>query len=275
MGTYLSCPRKYWYRYHERLARVDDEPQATLSFGRAVHQALEALYTGVDIDVKCDNEPLFNAVMAGYKARYGTSIYEDVTPVEIETAHIIPIRNPASRGRRSRLWELAIKPDMVGQDGEGNTYIIDHKTTSSISANYLTKLNLELQMPLYSLAFHGPVLKLHNIIRKVALRQKKNESEEDYRERLAARYMEDDSLYHQAVSHITNDSVRHVMSSLWDAVHLISQSINSGYWPMNSNTCTQWFRLCPYFALCESNMDEFVLENLYYIREIEHEEYAD
>lgn len=195
MTAFLACPRKHYYKYELGLLREDEA--LALRFGSAFHKALELralgatiaeAYEGAKEEKKLD-EPIELAklygLLKGYYARYkgdndcvGRMFPE--CKFELEIPH-------------SRTFMHVGVIDGLATLKDGRLVIVEHKTTGediSSTSDYWTRLQFNAQIFLYVLAARANGWEvdtvIYDVIRKPAIRQKTNETAEEYGERLAA-----------------------------------------------------------------------------------------
>jgi hypothetical protein len=232
----------------------------------------------------------------GYVNRYATEPF-DVVAVEKEFA--APLINPAT-GRRSRSFSMRGKVDLlVRMHGTGEYFIVEHKSAAQISGDYIDKLPLDLQVALYAhyLAQDmGIVVSgvIYDVVAKAKLKQgegeteeefalrraeliaksktgtssakrKMPESDEEYAARLAEKY-DDLSMYHRETLLLSQDDILETVTEVWALSQQLLLARRENQWFRNTDQCVGMNRPCPYFALCRSNDNPNVLENLYETR---------
>jgi len=163
LNTFRNCPRKYKLRYVDNLRRPED-PEA-LAFGTVIHEALRLWYTlpanghrllavldfldkqfpASDADSRQKAQwQLARAMMLGYAARYAEEEFE---VLHVEKEFEGEIRNPDT-GRLSQTFTIAGKVDGIVRTAD-ELYLIEHKTASSLTADYLDRLWTDTQIALY------------------------------------------------------------------------------------------------------------------------------
>ena len=204
LNTFRNCPRKYKLRYLDHL-RPQAQPDS-LAFGSVIHEALERWYrlpadshrplAILDfLDATYPNRQanehekarwhLARAMMTGYARRYACEPFD---VLEIEKTFEGQIRNPDT-GRQSQTFTMAGKVDgIVRLDGE--VYLAEHKTASSLTGDYLDRLWTDTQIALYSFYLRElgyPVVGvIYNILLKARLQQRVGETEAEFEARRAA-----------------------------------------------------------------------------------------
>jgi len=177
-STYQQCPKKWWFKYHERLM-VAIKKNA-LSFGGIIHSALESYYIAIQKDVyeqearKIANETFAVEIEAQIKKliqegadeeqteelKALVSVGESMLMMYFEYAHendtfkviaiedriTVPVEAPS--GRASTTFEYVFIPDMIVYDN-GGIWIVEDKTAKTISSQYFQKLALDDQITRY------------------------------------------------------------------------------------------------------------------------------
>jgi hypothetical protein len=127
---------------------------------------------------------LASAMMRGYAMRYETEEFEIV---EVEKEFIGEIRNPDT-GRLSQTFRMAGKVDAIVRCHDG-LYLLEHKTASTVDANYLDKLWTDTQIALYCYYLRElgyPIVGvIYNVLLKSRLKQGKGETQAEYEARKA------------------------------------------------------------------------------------------
>lgn len=198
MAAFLACPRKHYYQYELGLEREESAP--ALRFGSAFHKALEARANGATLEqayeaAKADKrleEPLELAklygLLCGYWSVYGSADSQNETIAKMHPECQWTLEIP-----HSRTFQHVGVIDGLAVLKDGRTAIVEHKTTGediSPTADYWTRLQFNGQLFLYVLAARANGWDvdtvIYDVIRKPAIRQKANETAEQYGERLAA-----------------------------------------------------------------------------------------
>lgn len=317
LDTFRNCPRRYKLRYEEGL-RSRDKAES-LSFGGVIHGALESWYKAADdphrlwtvLDFIDGEYPLraadpqqkaswhlARAMFTGYAARYPT---EDFTVVEIEKEFLGEIRNPDT-GRASQTFVMAGKVDGIVRFTDG-LYLLEHKTASSLDANYLDKLWTDTQIALYCHYLRElgyPIVGvLYNVLLKTRLAQKAGETEdefelrraalaaknksgkstaqrqepetdEEYQGRLAAWYA-DPQAFHRERVYLSEERMDMLRDEVWEITQQYLDARRRGKWLLNTSSCFAFQRRCDYLPYCQSGFNPNVRDNLFDI-ERPHEE---
>jgi len=199
-SLFRNCRKACEYRYV--LGLVPQEKDPNLSFGSLIHECLQRWHGNRDlrevsdfIDGACANRTsddsvrkdwhLAREMMAGYAVRYPA---EDFAVVELERTFEGPIINPET-GAASRSFVLAGKVDGIVRIGDEH-FVLEHKTASTIDADYLERLWTDFQIAIYShyveqtlgIPITGVI---YNVLAKARLQQSAGETEEEYQARRA------------------------------------------------------------------------------------------
>ncbi len=179
ISTYTDCPKKYEFKYVQRLP---EKPKHFFSFGKSVHSALEFMYAGEvcppldDVleeleqkwvseaykDKKDEDKAKRNAenMIRDYYRKHAA---EWVKPLAVEAKFDMTVDHVRVTGFIDR---VDILPD-------GNLHVIDYKTGQSLD---VTRINEDEQMTMYQIAaetmypeskvgsvslYHVPSLTLH------------------------------------------------------------------------------------------------------------------
>jgi len=274
--TFKNCPRNFYWRNVRQLVPVGRDDNK-LFFGQVIHRGLEMIYHGKDGGGEISalinkafpgrdgfkNKTMAAAMLDGYQARYRK---EPFRILAIEGSFTVPIRNPKITGRLSRSFELSGKVDLVGLDS-GGIFIIDHKTAAEITGDIIEKLPLDSQLNLYAVAlshlFKAHVNRaMYNIIRKARIKPKKNETDAEFETRMDDIYSNPEN-YHREMVILSDDDRKATMQDLWETTQHLLEAYRTDTWTRNTDRCFDYFRPCPYFALCRSNNDQNILDNFY------------
>jgi hypothetical protein len=225
----------------------------------------------------------------------------------LEVEFNVPILNPATR-YPSRTFSLRGKVDGLVKMPDSELFILEHKTTSQITGDYLERLPADFQINLYKQAFSRYIGKpiggvLYNVVQKAALKQSEGETEnefqqrraeliaksksgqssakqrlpesdEEYRGRLTEKYR-NPSMFHRELLYLSQEDAARTQQEIWELSQQILAARRHRFWTPNWNSC--FFigsRPCAYWALCRSFGSPLVRENHYMIKP-PHEELSD
>ncbi|MBE3071301.1 MAG: PD-(D/E)XK nuclease family protein [Planctomycetes bacterium] len=319
LNTFRNCPRKYCLRFVEHLRRPE-RPEA-LGFGSLVHEALEQwhrlpadgqpLLAVLDlIDSKYPNRAadprekaawhLARAMLTEYAARYACEEFE---VLEVEKTFEGEIRNPDT-GRQSQTFMMAGKVDGIVRAGQ-ELYLLEHKTASSLTGDYLDRLWTDTQIALYSFYLRElgyPVVGvIYNILLKARLQQRAGETETEFEARRAALAAKNKSgkssaqrqepetdeefqgrladwyarpeAFHRERIYLSEDRLAMLQEEVWEVTQQYLDANRRGRWLMNTSNCFSYQRPCEYLPYCQSGFSPLVRDNLFEVAP-PHEELA-
>jgi hypothetical protein len=276
-GTLIHDCLHRWHRDHRLDAVLEAIDRACLD--RVTHPEINQQWH------------LATAMMRGYAARYAE---EPFIVDALEQPFVMPIRNPRS-GRYSRTFQLAGKIDgLVRWDGQ--YYLLEHKTTSTLDGDYLERLWLDQQILLYSLALQRTqnitlAGVIYNVLCKARLQQGKGETEAEYdarkaellaksktgktsaqrklpesdaefQERLQAKYT-DPAMFHREVILFTPEQYTELEGELWMLTQQFLDAKRHRAFYRNTTQCFAYGRQCAYYPLCRANGAQHVIDTLY------------
>ena len=268
LAALRRCPRQHYYRYELRLSRIRDA--AALRLGAAFHVGLEAhnqdrsdaieVATAgygvcpdwadpVDWAVECDT---VRHLLAGYFWRYED---DDLEVLAAEQTFEMPLVNPDT-GAASRTFQLAGKLDALVRLPDGRVAVLEYKTCGediSPASDYWLRLRCDLQVSQYVLGAralgHDTATVLYDVTRKPTIRLRKNETPQQYGERLLADIGERPDYYFQRreVPRL-EDELAEFQLELWQQADLLRESQRRGRWFRNVGRMTCGF--CEFCELC-------------------------
>jgi len=235
---FKACRRAYYFKYIEGLEPV--EKADALKTGSSYHKLLEELYTN---NCHWDYQD-FSKERAMAEAYY-KYIYPRFEIKAVEEWRQKDIGNHSLIGRI----------DGFSKDG----CIVEHKTTSSeISEAYEYNLLWDEQILAY-MYLTGSHKVYYTVCRKPTIRQKKNESDEEFFNRMLAWYDEDtDSKIKLLVITRTDEEIQRFVNGFEDICNDMESETNLY---MNTQYCNCWGRRCEYSSICLNyNPDEDYIE---------------
>jgi hypothetical protein len=234
---------------------------------------------------------LATAMMKGYASRYPA---EEFQVVALERTFEEEIINPAT-GATSRSFVISGKVDGILRTGTEH-FLLENKTASQIDADYLERLWTDFQITLYSRYIEqelGVQIAgvLYNVLVKARLQQscgeteaefearraellaksktgksnakrKLPETDNEFRERLAAKYAEP-AMFHREMLYLSRDRLEILQSELWELTQAFLDARRRGIFYQNTAFCFHYNRPCPYFSLCRADGATTVIENFY------------
>lgn len=238
---YKSCKRAYFFKYIEELVPVQDaEP---LVAGKTYHSMIENLYKTGGVEVDVENNPKISAMAKAYE-KY---IYPKFSVVETEKEFEFNFSEDIS---------LVGRFDGIAEDG----CVVEHKTTSQdIDEEYIYNLQWDEQILTYMLA-SGKNEIYYTVCKKPTIRQKQNETPEEYYERCLMWY-EDDTSKKINVLKVVRDACE-VNDFKYSLIYLSSTMEHDERWGAkdeflsnyiffrNCSHCTAFGRKCEYASIC-------------------------
>lgn len=228
---FKSCRRAYELRYVEGLVPV--EVSDALETGRSYHGKLEDLYRDGDFD---DSDMSKASAMARAYDKYIYPVFK----MEM-------VEEP---------FEFKVCPEhtIVGRvDGiSDGKVLVEHKTTSSALDGYEFDLEWDEQIPCYMLAY-GTNSMIYTIVKKPTIRQKKNESDEEFYQRMVEWYDEDTQSKIRCFTIVrTADELMQFRVELVKMCDEMERAEASGMLYRNPAYCHHWNTLCEYAQICNN-----------------------
>lgn len=285
---FQECRQKYDYRFNRQI--VPAKPIRSLDVGSAVHAGLEfwfnfhlaagavdaAVSRGAELGLSVDDQIRVRVMLEGYCELYEQ---DDFEVVAIEDAFTLPLVNPKT-GRISRTFAFRGKPDGVVKK-DGKYYILEHKTTSSITDVYIDRIDIDAQIALYGWALErmGTPIEgvIYDIIEKPGIKWKVGETDEEFEARKAAlaaksktgkstaKKQEPDTYdtflercrnevvaecFRRVEVPLTAERKREAIQNMWLTA---KDMMGAAIYP-NTGSCTK-FDGCPYLPLCRAHGD--------------------
>jgi len=233
-------------------------------------------------------------MMAGYAARYADEEFE---VVHVEKEFEGQIRNPDT-GRLSQTFTIAGKVDgIVRLRSDGELDLLENKTASSLTADYLDRLWTDTQIALYChyLRQQGfPIVGVvYNVLLKARLQQRQGETQQEYEARRAALAAKNKSgkstakrqmpesdeefqarlaewysrpeAFHRERIYLSEDRLAMLQEEVWEVTQQYLDANRRGKWLMNTSYCFSFQRPCEYLPYCQSGFSPVVRDNLYQV----------
>lgn len=273
LSTYRLCPRKYRNRYVLRLAHVR---QATaLRFGTAFHLGLELHSQQTDltdllqivtasydtcprwadaVDWAVERETL-RQLLIGHFWRYSE---DNLGFACSEQVFELPLVNMIT-GRASRQFVLSGKIDAIVTLNDGRQALLEYKTAGEDigpEREYWPRLRCDGQISLYVLAArmtgNDVATVLYDVTRKPTIRLRKDETPEQYSQRLCEDISARPDYYYQRreVPRL-EDELREFQRELWQQACALRESMRHNRWYRNVSKMTCGF--CEFSELCFNN----------------------
>lgn len=232
LKLFKACHRAYYFKYVENLEPVQ-KPEA-LETGANYHELLEWLYEHGDLDgVEEDNSKELAMACAYWKY-----IYPKFKVKAVEEW----------KSRSCGMHIMIGRVDGIAEDGS----LVEHKTTSMDLDEFEYGLQWDEQMLVY-MWLTGTTSIWYTMVRKPTIRQKKDESDEEFFNRMVAWYDEDTDKKIRVVKlertvEQINDCIRELAWTMDDIEFLGENDINR--WSKNTCYCNHWGRRCEYSDIC-------------------------
>ena len=225
--AFKSCRRLYQLRYVEELRPV--EKAQALEIGSNYHKILEQINSG-----NIPDYIEYSKEMAMAQAYY-KYIYPKFECVAAEQYLEYDLGNGD---------KLIGYVDAIASDG----HIVEHKTTGAeITEQYEYNLLWDEQILAYML-LTGSRKVWYTICRKPTIRQKQNESDEDFYKRMVDWYDTDtDSKIRLLEIERTDDEVEQFRD---DLMLMVDEMRHAGYFYRNTCHCNMYGRRCEYSSIC-------------------------
>lgn len=240
LKTYKACKRLYYFKYVEELESV--QTISTLEDGKSYHSMIEELYNTGNVDVDINN-PKISAMALAYQK------------------HIYP-KFKVVAAEQSFEYELFADHKLVGRyDGVAEDgCVVEHKTTShDVDDEYIYDLQWDEQILNYMLA-SGKNKIYYTVCKKPTIRQKQNETAEDFLQRCIEWFEVDTDLKIRVLCVERNQ--KEIDEQKKHLVFIINQIVteqmtekvynNSGMtnYYRNHSHCTTYGRRCQFASIC-------------------------
>ena len=224
MQCFKDCRRMYELKYIYGVRPVQ-QPQ-TLQDGLSYHEGIERLINNTDVEIP--------------HSKIGSMIYAFKQHITLPDCQI--------KTEQPFLVDVG-KHQLVGRfDGLGDGFVLEHKTTSSnIDGAYWQQAERSEQVLTYCLA-SGHTEVLYTACKKPTIRQKKNETEEEYFYRCCEWYDDNDTKIGQQTLYKMPLQIERYADILERTADEM-ESCNLFY--KNCGHCMKWGRLCEYAPICE------------------------
>lgn len=290
--TFLNCRKKYEYSYVYGLA--PRKPSIPFLVGGLFHDELDRMYTNGDFDegearlriskacakasrqeglTSDDSEKIFmqQAIAMGAVKGYANKYLEaDLKLWEVvEAEGAFKIEMPGG-------WSYWGKTDLVIKEKKsGKIKLVEHKTAGKLDAAYVAKLPLDNQILGYAWAKLEQKVKLqgviYNVTKKPQIRQRQNETLNDFYRRVENEYIErpEEYFYRESLQ-FSGDDIKRFSDELKKFLNEIDRCHDEDFFYQNTSHCTA-MGMCPFIKLCTDGTSK---ENLmlYRVKGRAHEE---
>lgn len=146
--------------------------------------------------------------------------------------------------------EKVIEGRMDGFISGSTPAIVEHKTTSLSTDEYVFNLQWDEQTKIYCLAT-GARIVYYTICRKPTIRQKQNETEEEFAQRCFEWYGEDtDSKLKMVKIEYSDAEIKAYKKELLQMFSDVRKTYKDGHFYRNTCHCNAWGRKCEYAPIC-------------------------
>lgn len=282
--AFQRCQRLHFYRYILGFRSV--ERAHPLDFGSLTHAGLEAWWiTAGDMDRVSEAMRVYHAksqldsldliradaMLCGYHARW---IDEPITVLAVEHEFRVPIRHPDGRVHH---MDLVGKFDALCSI-DGLAYIPEHKTKSEKVAaeGYFEQLRADMQVSNYLIAAvelgWSPGGALYDVLvkpsepkratpeenrkytkdgRLYAKQRDRDETQDEYRERLFADISATPEDYYQRATVVRLDAeLDSARLDLWELADAVFAAPSRAHHPRSPDACRAFGRVCSYWGAC-------------------------
>lgn len=267
----FDCPAKFYQR-HVLLRRLIAVKES-LRIGSLYHEGREkgldhslaeirkgSILSQFDADKQAKDEAMITGMLKGAETAF------DDIEVEREPEWLQPIVNPDT-GRQSKKFRTAGKAD--GYYVEGNTAVIIEEKTKSGSPGEadISRLDLDAQVlnevSNLQRSRGVPISRvIYRYIVKPYIKQTKNETVEQFCDRLEADYQTRlDFYFHEYDILVDQSRVRQWERDLWRIAHTIAYAHKHDLWYRNTSRCAEWGG-CSYLPLCRGEDVDHLYETV-------------
>ena len=279
MNCVARCEEKYRVRYIEGLRRSEYTPALTV--GTAFHAGIEhgsplaadaVLLEAMEVASYLDKVAAIEAMRPVVRAMVSgaLSLWADwPAPEAREVKFELPLINPGTGAPSTRhifagVFDGVFLPDELGAQAQ-EVRLLEMKTTSRLDADYLRRLALDPQISAYCLAasakYGVPGREVvYRVVRKPSIRQRKNESPEEFADRVSADYLERPEFYFaEEIVTRTDAQLERWHHEMWESHRRVMRLENGGMSVRNTQHCLDFGR-CDYFDLCRGviTADDFM-----------------
>lgn len=238
---YKACKRAYYFRYVEELVPV--EAAQPLIDGSNYHAMIEQLYTNGWFEADVENNPKVAAMAMAYEKYVYPQFKMKVAEEWFE-------RDVTRDGTT-----LVGRFDGIAEDG----LVVEHKTTSAdVDDEYIYNLQWDEQILTYMLA-SGKNEMYYTVCKKPTIRQKQNETSEQYYQRCCEWYGEDTEKKIRVIKVTrSNKEIAEHKASLEYIARCMQRDEELGkeqgkdkqVFYRNCSQCTAYGRKCEYASIC-------------------------
>ena len=228
ISDFKACRRLYFFRYIEEILPVQESN--ALKDGKGYHSKIEELY----------NEGSFS--LTGDKTDAMAKAYRKYIYPKLKIKSVEDWFTKQLNDNHTLIGRL----DGVAEDG----IVVEHKTTSSdIDENYIHRLNWNEQILCYMLA-NGITEMYYTVCKKPTLRQRKDETSEEFVQRCFDWYAVDTD---KKIALIKISRTKQELAEFEKYLIKLAdemQACESDMLYTNPTHCMAWGAPCPYQSIC-------------------------
>lgn len=233
--TYKMCRRKYELKYLEELEPIA-KTQA-LQDGSDYHSGIENWYVNGNLALDVENNPKISAMVSAYTIFVNQ--YQELAPSNVQYAEKW-FEYHFSDSNHTVVGRI----DAITKDG----IPIEHKTVSGdIDEEYVYTLQWDEQIPTYMLA-NGINEMIYTVIKKPTIRQKQNETAEDFFVRCMKWYYEDTEKKFRVIK--VTRSLAELEEHRKNLIVIADEIESCKHFYRNPNACNCYNRRCEYSQVC-------------------------
>jgi len=281
-----KCKRKFYWK---QILRISPRREAApLVVSKAIHQGLAKWYGGKRTSMKKVAARITEETQKRIEQNvnfYDQDDYDELqTLLNTLTGMLMGYVEVYSEDRENWVYnkndqEVWFQVDMGSFDYRGlidllpvqksKQLVVDHKVLSNFGVSFIETLPMDGQLRSYILGAtqglkRSPKKVVYNIIRKCKLRQKSNETTEEFSERIQEDYLNRPGFYfHRETLRFSKDDIAALERDLQEVHAEFAWHVNKSdnplepeEWPCCSgHNCTEFFSTCPYLPLCTQGLD--------------------
>lgn len=226
---FKACRRLYYFKYVEGLTPVVDT--IALKDGRTYHEKVEEIYnTGTFTPSGDKTDAMANAYLKYIYPKFKVNKVEEWFDYKLNDKHT-----------------LIGRFDGIADDG----FIVEHKTTSNdIDEEYMYDLQWNEQILCYMLTYNVNTI-YYTVCKKPTIRQKQNETTEEYLQRCDEWYDIDTDDKITIIKIVrTNKEIQDFKEHLIKLADEMEECEKLGRLYCNSNNCNSYGTRCRYSSIC-------------------------
>lgn len=246
--AFKTCQKMHEWQYTKGIRPI--EKADALYFGSAIHSALEELYKDMPLDAALSvldelddtNRAKARALISHYFAQYMASQWNPDCVLDVEKWVKCSFGGHAYIGRLDAVISI-----------DGKTWIVEHKTATSVDEGYVERVKIDTQSMLYILAAreeYGEVEGvIYDVLIKPAIRIKKSETLEAFE----ARCIEDVTAenFVRVLQRFSDEDLEEAKQEFMACCQAIKDCEYGMVKPYrNTGACNAIGRPCPYLCLC-------------------------